>query len=98
VHLRRDLSYSTRTFATDGVVLVGDAAGFIDPFYSSGMDWITFTTAAAARLIADERRESGFDDAVNAHNRIFIRVTSAGSKPSTGTSIIIWVTMNWREF
>ena len=48
VHFRRNLAYSTTTYATDGAVLVGDAAGFIDPFYSPGMDWISFSTSAAA--------------------------------------------------
>ena len=28
------LAYRSDVLATDGVVLVGDAAGFLDPFYS----------------------------------------------------------------
>lgn len=71
VHYRRNLSYSARTIATDGVVLVGDAAGFLDPFYSQGMDWIAFTTAAAAQLIADEGWGPGTAEAVNNHNHVF---------------------------
>ena len=34
----------------DGFVLVGDAAAFMDPFYSPGMDWISFTASAAAAM------------------------------------------------
>jgi hypothetical protein len=40
----------------DGFALVGDAAGFIDPFYSPGMDWISFTAYGTASLIAKERQ------------------------------------------
>ena len=43
VHWRRNLAYYSTTFAGDGFVLVGDAAAFMDPFYSPGMDWISFT-------------------------------------------------------
>lgn len=51
VHLRRHLAYRTTTFAGDGFALVGDAAGFLDPFYSPGMDWIACTASATAALI-----------------------------------------------
>ncbi len=51
VHFRRNLAYSSTTFAGNGFVLVGDAAGFIDPFYSPGLDWISYTASAAAALI-----------------------------------------------
>jgi flavin-dependent dehydrogenase len=39
VHWRKNLAYYSTTFAGDGFVLVGDAAAFMDPFYSPGMDW-----------------------------------------------------------
>lgn len=48
---RGKLPYHATTMAGDGFALVGDAAGFLDPFYSPGMDWIAFTTAAAIDLI-----------------------------------------------
>ena len=56
VHWRKDLAYYSTTFAGDGFVLVGDAAAFMDPFYSPGMDWIAFTAASAAELIGVQRR------------------------------------------
>lgn len=73
VHFRRDLAYSSTTFATDGAVLVGDAAGFIDPFYSPGMDWITFTTSAAAALIHESFRGRPIAPRVAEHNARFTR-------------------------
>ena len=56
VHWRRNLAYYSTTFAGDGFVLVGDAAAFMDPFYSPGMDWISFTATRAAELISAQRR------------------------------------------
>lgn len=56
VHWRRNLAYYSTTFAGDGFVLVGDAAAFMDPFYSPGMDWISYTTSSAANLITEARR------------------------------------------
>jgi flavin-dependent dehydrogenase len=52
---RKDLAYYSTTFAGDGFVLVGDAAAFLDPFYSPGMDWIAFTATNAAELINSQR-------------------------------------------
>lgn len=71
LHFRRNLAYSSTTFATDGAVLVGDAAGFIDPFYSPGMDWISFSTSAAAALIADSFRGKPVPARVARHNENF---------------------------
>jgi len=52
---RGKLPYLSESLAGDGYVLVGDAAGFLDPFYSPGMDWIAFTTGAAVDLIGREK-------------------------------------------
>lgn len=72
VHFRRNLAYSTTTFATDGAVLVGDAAGFIDPFYSPGMDWISFSTSAAVALIDASFRGKPVAPRVARHNENFL--------------------------
>jgi hypothetical protein len=55
VHWRRNLAYYSTKFAGDGFVLVGDAAAFMDPFYSPGMDWISFTSSRAADTITRQR-------------------------------------------
>src|SRR6185295_2377710 len=52
IHWRKNLAYYSTTIAGDGFVLVGDAAGFIDPLYSPGMDWISYTATTASELIA----------------------------------------------
>ena len=71
VHLRRNLPYVSTTFAGDGFVLVGDAAGFLDPFYSPGMDWISFTSASAVDLILAERGGDKVSARIAKHNRDF---------------------------
>ncbi len=39
VQVPRDFSYRSSRIAGDGWVLVGDAFGFLDPIYSSGVCW-----------------------------------------------------------
>jgi hypothetical protein len=51
VHWRRHLACRSERLAGDGFVLVGDAAGFLDPFYSPGMDWVAFTVSRAVDLV-----------------------------------------------
>ena len=70
-HWRKNLAYYSTTFAGDGFVLVGDAAAFIDPFYSPGMDWISFTASTAAELITAQRRGEPMVERIARHNRDF---------------------------
>jgi flavin-dependent dehydrogenase len=70
VNYRRNLPYYSTTFAGDGFTLVGDAAGFIDPFYSPGLDWIAYTVSATADLILAERNaEPDVAARIERHNR-----------------------------
>jgi 2-polyprenyl-6-methoxyphenol hydroxylase-like FAD-dependent oxidoreductase len=76
VKWRANLPYSCDRVAGDGFALVGDAAGFIDPFYSPGMDWLSFTATRTAELIVAERGgENGAALAgrIAAQNRDFAR-------------------------
>ncbi len=71
VHFRRNLAYRSTTFAGDGFVLVGDAAGFIDPFYSPGLDWISYTTSAASALIDGSLLGKPKAPRIARHNQFF---------------------------
>jgi len=71
MHWRKNLAYYSTTFAGDGFVLVGDAAAFMDPFYSPGMDWISFTTSSAANLITEQRQGLPMTDRLVRYNRDF---------------------------
>ncbi len=71
VHFRRNLAYRSTTFAGKGFALVGDAAAFMDPFYSPGMDWISYTTSATAALIDDCVRGKPAAPRIARHNERF---------------------------
>lgn len=74
VFFRRNLAYYADRFAGDGYALVGDAAGFIDPFYSPGLDWVCYGVMATSRLIAGAL-EAGevCPNKLETHNRQFAR-------------------------
>ncbi len=46
------LPYRVRQTAGPGWICVGDAAGFLDPLYSPGLDFCSFTAQSAADMIA----------------------------------------------
>jgi flavin-dependent dehydrogenase len=54
VHWRKNLPYCSSKFAGDGFIIIGDAGAFLDPFYSPGMDWVTYTSYTATRLILEK--------------------------------------------
>ncbi len=49
--IRKDYSYCNTTFWKPGIVLIGDAACFIDPVFSSGVHLATYSALLAARSI-----------------------------------------------
>lgn len=51
LHCRKHLAWRSERMVGDGLCLVGDAAAFMDPFYSPGMDWISFGVSASVNLI-----------------------------------------------
>jgi flavin-dependent dehydrogenase len=73
VHWRKNLPYYSTTFAGDGFALVGDAGAFIDPFYSPGMDWVSFTSWSSAQLILAQQRGENLAPLLEKHNRDFSR-------------------------
>lgn len=73
VNWRANLAYRSEVMATDGAVLVGDAAGFIDPFYSPGMDWLSFTVTRGVDLVLAGLGGEPVTEQVARHNRDFQR-------------------------
>ncbi|WP_370964538.1 tryptophan 7-halogenase [Amycolatopsis sp. cg9] len=51
LRVRKDYSYHTTKFWRPGMVLVGDAACFVDPVFSSGVHLATYSALLAARSI-----------------------------------------------
>ncbi len=75
-HWRSDLPYTSTRFAGDGFALVGDAAAFIDPFYSPGMDGVAYTVTRAVELVLAAFEGKAVAPLVEAHNRDFERAFS----------------------
>lgn len=71
VHIRRHLPYVAKTPMGDGFLLVGDAAGFIDPFYSMGLDSLAISSISGTAVILDERRGREVEPAIARHNDMF---------------------------
>jgi FAD-dependent halogenase len=49
--IRKDYSYCNSRFAKEGLLLVGDAACFVDPVFSSGVHLATYSALLGARSI-----------------------------------------------
>lgn len=65
--IRKDYSYANTRFWAPGAVLVGDAACFVDPVFSSGVHLATYSALLAARSInscleGDLPEEKCFDE------------------------------------
>lgn len=51
LRVRKDYSYYNTTFWVPGMVLIGDAACFVDPVFSSGVHLATYSALLAARSV-----------------------------------------------
>lgn len=60
------LPYYSEKIAGPGWQIVGDAAGFLDPLYSQGLDYCSWTvTSAVNRIISEDKGESVSLDDIN---------------------------------
>ena len=53
VHARSNLAYYSEQSIGDGWAQVGDASGFLDPLYSQGFDFISYTCFSVFEILAD---------------------------------------------
>jgi len=70
---RGQVAYCAESIAGDGYSIVGDAAGFMDPFYSPGLDWVAYTTSAAVDLIDAELDEQPRQSRIKEINTVYLR-------------------------
>lgn len=61
--LEGDYSYCMQRFVGDGYVLIGDAARFVDPIFSSGVSVALYTAKYAAQQIAEAYEKGDFSAA-----------------------------------
>lgn len=76
----RHLPYLARQYMAPGWALVGDAAAFLDPFYSPGLDHVAMSAYATARLLAADlsgelgrQGDRALEERIDLHNERFQR-------------------------
>lgn len=67
------LPYVTRQYMGRGWALVGDAAAFLDPYYSPGLDHAAFSVEATVDIIAAEHAGADVTSRIARHNATFLR-------------------------
>jgi flavin-dependent dehydrogenase len=68
VHAFSALPYSSTMVCGDGWAVVGDAAGFIDPLYSPGLDFCANTTYLVADLLARNLADEDVSASIEYYN------------------------------
>jgi halogenation protein CepH len=63
VRVRKDWSYCNTRFCRPGLILIGDAACFVDPLFSSGIHLSTYSALLAARSINSILEDACGEDA-----------------------------------
>ena len=67
------LPYVTRQYMGRGWALLGDAAAFLDPYYSPGLDHAAFTVEATNEILKMDFAGKPVDPAIAEHNATFVR-------------------------
>ncbi|MGK2857785.1 MAG: NAD(P)/FAD-dependent oxidoreductase [Thermoanaerobaculia bacterium] len=67
------LPYVTRQYMGKGWALVGDAAAFLDPYYSPGLDHCSFSVEATVNLLVDWFDGKDIAMRTEEHNETFLR-------------------------
>ena len=68
VHAFSMLPYHSEKVCGDGWAIVGDAAGFIDPLYSPGLDFCSYTSYYVADLVARSLRGDDVAERLSHYN------------------------------
>ena len=67
------LPYVTRRYMGPGWALIGDAAAFLDPYYSPGLDHASFTVESAVELIKADAAGEEVGERLRERNETFLR-------------------------
>jgi flavin-dependent dehydrogenase len=68
-----NLAYVTRQYMGEGWALLGDAAAFLDPYYSPGLDHASFTAEATAEIVKAQTAGEDVSARIAEHNETFLR-------------------------
>ena len=67
------LPYVSQQYMGNGWALLGDAAAFLDPYYSPGLDHAAFSVDATTSIIAADARGEDVRARIREHNETFVR-------------------------
>jgi flavin-dependent dehydrogenase len=67
------LPYVTRQYMGNGWALIGDAAAFLDPYYSPGLDHAGFSVDATVDIIKADAAGQAIAARITEHNETFVR-------------------------
>ncbi len=67
------LPYVTKQYMGKGWALLGDAAAFLDPYYSPGLDHASFCAEATAAIVGAEAKGEDVGAKIDEHNVTFVR-------------------------
>ena len=67
------LPYVTKQYMGKGWALVGDAAAFLDPYYSPGLDHAAFSVDATVEIIGEHAAGKDINERIDEHNATFVR-------------------------
>src|SRR6185436_7883666 len=68
-----NLAYVTRQYMGNGWALLGDAAAFLDPYYSPGLDHASFSVEATVEMIKAGAAGEDLAPRIAEHNETFVR-------------------------
>lgn len=67
------LPYFAKQYMGNGWALLGDAASFLDPYYSPGLDHASFTAEATAEIVGLHAKGEDISARITEHNEAFTR-------------------------
>ncbi|MEA2161996.1 MAG: hypothetical protein QOK37_123 [Thermoanaerobaculia bacterium] len=67
------LPYVAKQYMGNGWALLGDAASFLDPYYSPGLDHASFTAEATAEIVGMQAKGEDISARIVEHNESFAR-------------------------
>jgi len=67
------LPYVTRQYMGNGWALLGDAAAFLDPYYSPGLDHAAFSAEATVEIVKAHAAGMNVSAKIAEHNETFVR-------------------------
>jgi flavin-dependent dehydrogenase len=68
-----NLAYVTKQYMGNGWALLGDAAAFLDPYYSPGLDHASFSVEATVEIVKAQTAGEEVGDRIAVHNETFLR-------------------------